>query len=173
MSESADKAFEVNLTTLVIFSDIYEDNKNSPNDKIYFLSVTFRANWMAAQSFCKSYGMDLLALDSEHEAIYFMKKCEKSFESFEEVSHIGGVSNDFNGRENWFWITSNKRVNFDLKLKQNKTDKKGEQNCLQLVKQKTGFSYGRANCFGPELKQFVCQKVNVSKLGIWGTIMGR
>lgn len=155
------------------FPDITETNKNSPNEKFYFLSVTFRANWMAAQSFCKSYGMDLLALESEHEADYFLASCEKSFESFEELSHIGGVSNAIDERENWFWITSHKKVNFDLKLKDNKTEKKSEQNCLQLVKQKTGFSYGRTNCFGNELKKFVCQKINVSKLDLWSKIMGR
>lgn len=128
---------------------------------------------MAAQSFCKSYGMDLLALESEHEADYFLKSCEKSWASFEELSHIGGVSNSNDGRENWFWITSHKKVNFDLKLKEKKADMKSEQNCLQLVKQKIGFSYGRTNCFGSELKKFVCQKINVNKLDLWGTIMGR
>ena len=118
---------------------------------------------MSAQSFCKSYGMDLVALESEHEAEYFLKACELASHSFEELSHIGGVSNTIDGRDNWYWITSNGKVTLNLRLKQ-ESDKKNEKNCLQLVKNKHGFSYARTNCFSNELQKFVCQKLVLNKL---------
>lgn len=139
------------------FSDITDEDDNA-NEKIYFLSVTFRANWMGAQSFCRSYGMDLVALESDHEAKYFMSKAfRNSAKDFEDLTHIGGVSNG--GTESWFWITSRKQVNFDMKLTESKNDSKEEKNCLQLVKESSGFSFTRTNCFDSELRKFVCQKL--------------
>lgn len=148
------------------FLDITDENENS-NEKIYFLSVTFRSNWMSAQSFCKSYDMDLVALESEHEEKYFKKICENNSESFEELSHIGGVSNFVDGQENWFWIASRKKVNFNLSFSEKASNEKEEKNCLQMVKGPRGFSYARTNCFGSELRKFVCQKM-IFKSADWG-----
>lgn len=130
---------------------------------------------MASQSFCNSLGMDLMALENPHEADYFLKNGEKSLGDFKGLLHIGGVSNanQINDHESWFWIATQKQVSIDLKLKQSKSGVKSDQNCLQLVKQKSGFSYTRTNCFSNELRQFVCQKIIDRKLDIWSTIVGR
>jgi hypothetical protein len=101
--------------------------------------------------------MDLVALESEHEAKYFLSACEIHRQYFEKVSHIGGVS--INENASWFWITSNKQVNFDLKLANNELDGDEEKNCLHLVKAPRKFLYGRTNCFGNEMQKFVCQKM--------------
>lgn len=119
---------------------------------------------MSAQSFCKSYGMDLVGLASEHEAKYFLRKCKEAGSSFEELSHIGGVSSTLEDKDNWYWIWSNEKIKIDLKLKTNNTEK-NEKNCLQLVKDQYGeFFYGRTNCYSSELQKFVCQKVILNKL---------
>lgn len=158
------------VVQVFVFLDITDENENS-NEKIYFLSMTFRANWMSAQSFCRSYGMDLVALESDHEAKYFMKACENNFDYFEEFSHIGAVSNIVGSHENWFWITSHKQVNFELTIKKVEADGE-EKNCLQMVKGEHGFSFGRTNCFGIELQKFVCQRLIV-KSDRWLEILGR
>lgn len=124
---------------------------------------------MGAQSFCRSYGMDLVALESDHEAKYFMNKAfRNSRDDFEDLSHIGGVSNS--EVKQWFWITSRKQVNFDLKLKEDKSDLEEEKNCLQLSKNSNGFSFTRTTCFGSELRKFVCQKLVVKSR--WGAFFG-
>ncbi|CRK98438.1 CLUMA_CG011795, isoform A [Clunio marinus] len=150
---------------------ITDVNENS-NEKIYFVSIAFRGNWMSAQSFCRSYGMDLVALESEHEAKYFMKSCEKEIQSFEAFSHIGGV---FESKDNkWHWITSSEKINFELKFSsdnKNEGDKKDE-NCLQLVKDNNGFSYGRTSCFGDKLQPFVCQRM-IIKMNRWKELFGK
>lgn len=124
---------------------------------------------MSAQSFCKSKGMDLVALESEHEADYFMKSCEKASLSFEELTHIGGVSDE--GLDNWYWISSNGKVTINLKLQKDKQNKT-ERNCMQLVKSSKGFSYGRTNCFSSELKKFICQEIILNKLDSDSSILG-
>lgn len=153
------------LSTL-LHTDLYENKfqHKTPHDKQYFLSMEFKASWMSAQSFCKSYGMDLVGLASEHEAKYFLRKCQEASNFFEELSHVGGVSNTYEDNDSWYWIWSNEKIKIDLKLK-NESDKKNEKNCLQLVKGQHGeFFYGRTNCYSSELQKFVCQKIIFNKL---------
>lgn len=126
--------------------------------------MEFKANWMSAQSFCKSYGMDLLGLASEHEEKYFLAKCKEAKNSFEELSHIGGVSNNCADNDKWYWIWSNEKIQIDLKFRPESQKAKG-RNCLQLIKDEYGdFSYSRTNCNSPELQKFVCQKIILNKL---------
>lgn len=130
---------------------------NSPDEKEYYLSVAFRANWMSARSFCKSNGMDLVAIEDKNEEQYFISKCKEKMDLFESFTQIGGVSNAVRGNESWYWITSVREIRIDLNLEKNETDQK--KNCLQLVKNPNRtFSYQRTNCFGTESQSFVCQK---------------
>lgn len=125
---------------------------------------------MNAQSFCNSYGMDLVALESEHEAKYFTKCCENSSEFFENFSHVGGVLTQKDG---WHWIASHKKIHFDLNLKNDKNlESHIDKNCLQLLKMQEKFSYGKVNCFGNQLEKFVCQKMIV-KDDHWAHIFGK
>lgn len=112
---------------------------------------------MGAQSFCRSFGMDLVAIESKHESEYFFKACNRNIKHFGEFSHIGGVLNATNGKENWFWITTHQKVNLGLAFN-NKPAQNSENNCLQLVKGRFEFSLGRTNCFGSEQQEFVCQR---------------
>lgn len=125
------------------------------NTKNYFVSTTFRANWMNAQSFCKSNGMELASLESQEEAEYFLASCEKNHEFFEEFSQIGGVLI----LENWYWISSRQRLNFKLDFQRNKNSR-NDGECLQLVKRsERKFSFGRTECFSNcDAHKFVCQK---------------
>lgn len=145
-----------------------KDDQGNSNKKIYFVSTAFRANWMNAQSFCKSYGMDLAAIESEHEANYFLKSCEINSMDFEEHSQIGGVlmNND------WFWITSHQKVNFKLDMKKND---KHDGECLQLVKSSgVRFSFGRTNCFSNrDAQKFVCQKLVYKQTDFWSEFLKR
>lgn len=145
------------------------DEQGKSNKKIYFVSTSFRANWMNAQSFCKSYGMDLASIESEEEAKYFLKSCENKNTAFEEHSQIGGVLM----HDHWFWITSHQKVNFKLTFKGNKNSK-NDGECLQLVKgTNLIFGFGRTNCFSNnDAKKFVCQKM-IKQKDIWSSFFER
>lgn len=124
---------------------------------------------MNSQSFCNSYGMDLVALESEHEAKYFKKSCENRSEFFEQFSHIGGVLTQDEG---WHWITSYEKISFELNLKNQKNiNTSQEENCLQLLKLDNKFSYGRVNCFENILQKFICQKL-IIKEDRWAEVFG-
>lgn len=95
--------------------------------------------------------MDLAGLGSSHEATYFLRKCEEISLSFEKLTHIGGVLNNNDDKDSWYWIWSNEKIRIDLKFKPD-SDKAKESNCLQLIKDELNdFFYSRANCFTPEL----------------------
>lgn len=146
-----------------------DDDENNSNKKMYFVSTTFRATWMNAQSFCRSYGMDLATLESEHEANYFFKQCENNYRILGDSTHIGGVLMT----DDWFWITSHKKVNFKLKFKDHQ-DSSNVKNCLQIVKEnKHYFAFGRTNCFSGEVQKFVCQKFMKKQTSYWNEIFGR
>jgi hypothetical protein len=127
--------------------------------------MAFRANWMNSQSFCNSFGMDLVALESQHEKNYFTKSSENNIEYFDEFVHIGGVFTEKNFR----WISSNKNLKFDLNLD---PPGNGTENCLQLKKTNKTFSFARVQCFGSKLQQFVCQKIIINESN-WINIFGR
>lgn len=113
--------------------------------------------------------MDLVALESEHEKKYFMKSCENNYDLFEEYLHIGGVSEN----DGWNWISSNKKISFDLSLKEPENrETSPEANCLQLLKSKQHFTFGRVQCSGSKLQQFVCQKLIV-KENSWTDLFSR
>lgn len=108
--------------------------------------------------------MDLVGLASSHEATYFLRKCKEASLSFEKLTHIGGVSNNNEDTDHWYWIWSNEKIHIDLKFKLD-SDKTNERNCLQLIKDEHGdFFYSRENCSSPVLQKFVCQKIILNKL---------
>lgn len=130
--------------------------------------MTFRANWMNSQSFCKSFGMDLVALESEHEKNYFIKSSENNIEIFEEYVHIGGVF----AENDWISISSNKKLGFDLNLEKVQIENSTDLNCLQLRRSSKKLSFSRVQCFGNKLQQFICQKM-IWKEKTWTNIFGK
>ena len=123
---------------------------------------------MNSQSFCNSFGMDLVALESSHEKNYFMKSCENNLNFFEAYSHIGAILEN----NEWSWISSNKKVSFELNLKEKSIKNSTEANCLQLVKSQEEFLFSPVQCFGNDLQQFICQKMIV-KDSFWSDLFGK
>lgn len=112
--------------------------------------------------------MDLAALESEHEANFFLKSCEMNSLDFDEFSQIGGVLM----HDDWFWITSHQKVNFKLDMKKND---KNDGECLQLVKNSSvRFSFGRTNCSSnKDAQKFVCQKMIFKQTDFWSDFLKR
>jgi hypothetical protein len=116
---------------------------------------------MNAQSFCRSYGMDLATLESDHEQNYFLNICGNNYRDLGDATHIGGV---FKNNE-WFWITSHKKVDYKLKFMHPHVPN-DNKDCLQMVKHRgtKEFFFGRTNCFNGDVQKFVCQKLVAPKL---------
>ena len=112
--------------------------------------------------------MDLVALESSHEKNYFMKSCENNLQLFESFSHIGAILEN----NEWSWISSNKKVNFELSFKKKTQNNSTAANCLQLVKSGQELLFSPVQCFGNDLQQFICQKMIV-KENFWSDIFGK
>jgi len=155
---------------IIIILDITDEKGNS-NEKLYYISINFRANWMNSKSFCSSFGMNLVSLESDHESQYFMKACENNSNSFEEITFIGATSEFIDGHEKWFLTTTGKEVNYKLELSEPSNNDNNSQ-CLALYNSEGKFSYSKVNCNGNVSQKFICQKV-ILKLENWTDIFGR
>jgi hypothetical protein len=113
--------------------------------------------------------MNLVSIESDHEAKYFIKACENNSDSFEAMSHIGFTSEISNGNEKWFLTSTGKEVNYVFSGMSQLND---EDQCLVLVKIDDKFSYARVSCYGSELHSFICQKM-IIKVDNWSDIFGR
>lgn len=126
---------------------------------------------MNSKSFCSSFGMNLMSLESDHEAQYFMKACENNSNSFEEITFIGATSELIDDNEKWFLTTTGKEVNYKLEFATLNINSDRNQ-CLALYKLDGKFLYTKVNCNGNENQKFICQKV-ILKLENWTDIFGR
>lgn len=126
---------------------------------------------MNSKSFCSSFGMNLVSLESDHESQYFMKACENNSNSFEEITFIGATSEFIDGHEKWFLTTTGKEVNYKLELSE-PSNNSDNSHCLALYNSQGKFSYSKVNCNGNVNQKFICQKV-ILKLENWTDIFGR
>lgn len=143
----------------------FEDSTNVNGDKyakVFYLSVDFEANWMDARSFCKTYGMDLMSLDTSYEFSNFVKQATKSFFYFDRWTHIGGISKLVGGgkQREWYWISTNRRVSYPLTFAAGQPNNYlGRQNCLGISKEEKTFELQDIDCHGRFEEKFICQKI--------------
>lgn len=106
--------------------------------------------------------MDLLALESEHEAKYFHKASEKYAQYFDGETYIGGVNDEI-----WYWIATNKPINYQLNIT---SAKKSSQECLSIVKGSNRFSYKSVACSTDEAQKFICHKMIIKPENWMGSL---
>ena len=74
--------------------------------KMYFLSK-LKLNWIEAHITCKSYGMNLLSIESSEELTNIRNIYKLNSSIFEAHTYIGGT-NLFN--ESWYWVGSGNQI---------------------------------------------------------------
>lgn len=118
--------------------------------KEYFLSHGIQLSWIHAHVYCRSHGLNLASLNSEHEKSYFLGISSRNFEKG-VPANVGGVFID----QDWFWMSSGSQLTIQLNL----TAENDNRNCLQAV-----FDYDhevkfkRTHCFD-EKSTFVCERI--------------
>lgn len=128
--------------------------------KIFYLSIEFEANWMDARCFCKTYDMDLAAFDTNYEFTNFQKFSTKSFHYFDRWTHIGGVSKFVGKHREWSWVTTNKKVSYQMTFAAGQPNNYlGRQNCLGISKEEKTFEFQDIDCHGRFEEKFICQKI--------------
>jgi hypothetical protein len=104
--------------------------------------------------------MDVLSLDTQDEAFYFMNLCEKNKNILDSQNLIGGVTTQGKSRDKWYWVNSGDRVNYPLKFWSTEPDfANNNEWCLAVsTNYKGGWAFNDISCNDYRHK-FFCQKL--------------
>lgn len=108
--------------------------------------------------FCKSFGMELLMLETIEEYNNFTHILNTSYRSYLEThTHIGGTKE---GREYWYWASTGKRIDYQLNWHAGQPDNAGGvEFCMDIVNSSNGIEINDLPCFTETyLFRFICEK---------------
>lgn len=126
--------------------------------KTYYASQNFKLTWANAFTFCRSFGMDLVELDTAVEADHFNKLCAEHNYLFTSTVHIGGSDHGV-GKNKWYWMSSGNEINYNMKYAQTEPNNvRGLQHCLAVYTHPESFAFADYDCDESE-SIFACQRV--------------
>ena len=136
---------------------------NKTHEKFYLLSRNMKASWTNSRPICKSYDMDVLFLETEAEADYFLNQCRLNHFHFEDCTLIGGMTLVPKAVEHWYWVTNGEQIDYQIKFavgEPNHYDNK--EFCLGLTKYSATqfFLFNDIFCNNyNEIFKFLCYKI--------------
>ncbi|CAO1417879.1 unnamed protein product [Diamesa hyperborea] len=139
------------------FTDATGENKI----KSYFITRDFKLNWGDAHSFCKSFEMDLVALETAAESDYFFNLCEKGTNNFYPYLFIGGTNIGVE-KDSWYWMKTGSEIKYKLRFSEGEPyNAGGRENCLAIYNNVDKKTYGLNDleCYGDVVASFACEKV--------------
>jgi len=157
-------AFTNNLpeSFMMSFRLVGQDDLDVEYEKTYHVSSYFKESWTNARSFCKTYGMDLMALETDSEKRNFDKILSSNFQSFAKFTHIGGIVLQPGTPKNWHWITTQKPVTFDIKYAAgNPSSSQSQEHCLCFEKAANEMLFHDVVC-STNSQSFICEERFIS-----------
>jgi hypothetical protein len=139
---------------------LFSHAENAEATKIYYLSK-LKLNWVESQLTCKSYGLNLLSIDSSDEFAYIRSLYLRNDSIFESHTYIG-ATNLFN--ESWYWIGSGKKVTLNISewLENGPNGQHKEEFCTDIFQQpsnKSGIFINDVPCRSTKyLWDFLCER---------------
>lgn len=126
--------------------------------RMYWLSVRLNVRWNDAKTLCKSYGLELLHLESKDEMNYFIKACNQYKNLFGDYTFVDGVTDLGKSKTEWFYSETGRKVSFALPWLPGTPDNVGsDEHCLSIAKAQGTFLFNDVNCDGTkEGKKFLC-----------------
>ena len=128
-----------------------------------------KENYVNAQSFCNSVGLELATFESKNESDWFSNLLNASCQNFDPGwCHVGGMRffNDASVirteiMKNWYWQKSGKKINFDLNWHPLQPDNYNfNQWCLAVSKINGKMFYADIQCYNRD-EYFICQKFSL------------
>ena len=113
---------------------------------------------------CRTFDMDLVELPTEAEADYFLRLCsQKKSDLNSNFFHIGASYAGL-GENEYYWMTTGKRINYALQWGPNQPDNRNEiENCLSIQKQTGSYKINDMNMDTSTDKwEFICQRITNS-----------
>ena len=146
---------------MFIFSSAFTDATGENKIKSYFITRDFKLNWGNALSFCKSFEMDLVTLETAAESDNFFNLCEKGTNNFYPYLFIGGTNIGVD-KDSWYWMKTGVEIKYNLRFSEGEPfNAGGRENCLAIynnVDKKT-FGLNDLECYGDIAASFACEKV--------------
>lgn len=130
--------------------------------KSYWVPRYFKAQWQLTRSICKSYGLDIVSLDTLEEMEAVSKMCEENRDLFGWFVHIGGMAKTGRSQTDWYWVNSNSKVSYNMTWQNGQPDFSGENEwCLSLHKD-SKFKFNDITCYGSWEEKFICENFESS-----------
>lgn len=147
-----------NLLILLIKLQEFQNENNQTVVKSYYVARDFLVNWKDAFITCKASGMDLVELPTEAEADFFLNLCDQQQVFLKhQTFHLGG-SYIGAGNDEFYWMTTEKRVNYKLKWAPGEPNNAGAEKCLTIFKSGSTYLFNNIVPNSPVLN-FFCQHI--------------
>lgn len=120
-----------------------------------------KTEWVNALAVCKSFGMDMISLETKTESEKMLEICSKNANLFDVHTYAGGLTANSLTLDEWYWINSGKRLNYMLRFAPGEPNNhKGSEFCLSIVRWEgtTTFYYNDIDCSN-DARPFLCQKM--------------
>ena len=131
-------------------------------EKSYYASRDLKVHWFEAFLTCKAFGMDLVELPITAEAEYFLAQCaHQQIHLQDDFYHVGG-SYLGAGSNDWYWMTSGKRVKYTMKFAPGQPDNfNGVEKFLSIFKSPGAFMFNDVD-YNFTKWNFFCQHITNS-----------
>lgn len=158
------KLFCLNFLTFELFPAVLNSSKN----KTYYVSLTFKADWMGAVNFCRTNGMEIMTVESQEESENFIKLCDKNAGKFDSSpgwisAFVGGAQYNVTTKTIWNWYQSGKRFNSTIHwaVLEPNNNAGATESCMAVNQEEGYFGYNDVPCYEKYdlYLTFICQKI--------------
>lgn len=123
---------------------------------MYWVPRHFEVEWVYARPLCKAYGFDILTLETLEEMQRVVNMCSENEDMFGAYTHIGGMTSVGRSRTNWYWVTTNQKISYNMPWHNGQPEFKDNiEWCLTLTK--SSGKYNDIPCYGSWAEAFICQ----------------
>lgn len=134
-------------------------------EKSYYVAKNIKAYWSIAAGICKSFELEFLSLETEAEASELLQLCSNNSETFDQHTHIGGITTSPKSLDEWYWINSYNRIDYPLRFRHDQPNNYGgDEFCLSLQKEGNNFEFNDIKCYESWREKFICQHSSLSAI---------
>jgi hypothetical protein len=149
----------------LFFVAVFEDQCGSQFMKTYWITSLSKLKvvWSKGNDLCKTYGMEVVSLDTYDEQEYFFGMCVKFASAFTGNSMFGAMARVPASKKDWYWVNSGTPVNYTLNFATGEPNNGGNgEMCLALKEYSGSFGFNDVSCSDSLTYNIICQEHNFS-----------
>lgn len=152
----------VKYKTLVFSGGFTEEG--SEYQKTYFFSRYSSGSWADSRSFCHSYGLEFLTMDTlaEGRAVLTMADNNSILRTFTSVwLNIDGIALTLKSPTNWYWTNSGKKISYPIPWRPDAPNNHGgSEYCLTIGRYLTTGKFGFDDALCNNNDRISCQRID-------------